>query len=362
MIVNKPDNTNNINDLDLHTMLDTILDEDKITKTTELTIPITTSLLGPEDVNAKNKFFEYLGIPPDDYSDLYFTKEEIVILRRRLQFLSTGSAAALPLICAGVKCIFASRCPFIKIDEERKKLDANAKRCTPLSRSCLVELQLLNEWTRLYMEEYQVGEDSFTELVMVRELAEIEVMLWRLNNSLAKPEHASLLQTDIVAIDKHGNALTKTSISSIFEAKERLQNRKSRLIKLMVGDRQEKYRKEAALKLKDGGDPSSMAAKLRKELKQQLDQIQSNALSSGNGKEETAYSNSITADDIIAAEIEKTALSNITTSIGPNKQPEQPETKTKYENTEGMKSYNYNSPPDIIDLDNLIDNPFNKEE
>lgn len=50
------------------------------------------------------------------------------------------------------------------------------------------------------------------------------------------------------------------------DQKERLQSRKSKIIKLMVGDRQEKYKKEAALKMKLDQDPSSKQAALRAKL------------------------------------------------------------------------------------------------
>jgi len=266
---------------------------------------ITSTLLGPEVDPAtqkyKNKFFEYLGIPPDDYSDLYFTREEMVAIKRKLQNLSTGSSAAIPLICGAKQCPFYNRCPIARVDEERKLLDPHAKSALGVGKACLVELNLLNEWTRLYLEEYQVGEDSFTELQMVRELAEIEVMLWRLNNNLALPENAALVQEEVVGIDKHGNKLTRTAISSTFEAKERLQIRKSRLIKNMVGDRQEKYKEKAALKTRDSGDPSIIAAQLRREMLKQMDAIKQSALAAP-----APVSHQLSSpDDIIAAEIEK---------------------------------------------------------
>ena len=53
-------------------------------------------------------------------------------------------------------------------------------------------------------------------------------------------------------------------------------NRRSKIIKLMVGDRQEKYKKEAALKVKLDSDPSSMQANMRatlEGLKRELDNL-----------------------------------------------------------------------------------------
>ena len=60
---------------------------------------------------------------------------------------------------------------------------------------------MLNEYTRLYLYEYDIDENSFTDIQMVRELAEIELMLWRLNNNLAKPENAELVQLVVVGVD-----------------------------------------------------------------------------------------------------------------------------------------------------------------
>lgn len=138
--------------------------------------------------------------------------------------------------------------------------------------NCLIEVNLLNQWTRLYIKEYEIDEYNFTDFQMVRELAEIELMLWRLNNNLAKPENAELIQESIVGIDREGNALTRKEINSYIEAKERLQNRKSKIIKLMVGDRQEKYKREAALRIKGNEDPSTNAAQLRGKIDRLLKQ------------------------------------------------------------------------------------------
>lgn len=163
-------------------------------------------------------------------------------------------------------------CPFVRIDKERRAVDPKAKLVTPVGRACLVETQLLNEWTRLYIKEYEIDEQNFTEFMLVRELSEIELMLWRLNNNISKPENAELVQEVVVGVDKQGNPLTRQEVNAFIEAKERLQNRKSRLVKLMVGDRQEKYKREAALKMKSDDDPSTNAAKLRGQIDRLLTQ------------------------------------------------------------------------------------------
>lgn len=221
----------------------------------------------PKSDEATTGLFHFLKLKRDDYSHMSFTAEEAKKIRSHLSGLVTGATAAIPLVCGGeARCPFKESCPFIRADRARLKLDKSATRLTPVGQQCLVEIELLEKWTFFYIEEYEIDETSFTDVQMIRELAEIELMLWRLNNNLAKPENAELVQEVNVGIDKEGNALTRQEMNAFISTKETLQNRKSKLVKLMVGDRQEKYKREAALKQKSAGDPSSTAATLRQQM------------------------------------------------------------------------------------------------
>ncbi len=235
-----------------------------MTKT--IAVKLDGTLIKSDGTTKKSDLFKFLDLHPDDYSHITYTPEEAARVRAHMMHLSTGATAAIPLICAGSKCPFAQKCPFMKIDRERRKVDPAAPLVTPVGLACLVEVQLLSQWTKLYIDEYDIDPNSFTEISLIRELAEIELMLWRLNNNLAKPEHAEMVVQQDVGIDKQGNKLTRMEISSLFEAKERLNTRKARVIKLMVGDRQEKYKREAALKIRSDEDSSSSYASLRKRL------------------------------------------------------------------------------------------------
>jgi len=247
--------------------------------TTDKLMKLNGSIIKSDGSHVKSDFFKFLEINLDDYSDIEYTPEEAQKIRSHMSHLSTGATAVLPLKCAGpVRCPFAARCPFVKIDKERKKKDPNAKQMTPVTKDCLVEINLLNEWTRLYVMEFDVPEKSFLELMMCRELAEIEVMLWRLNNNLSKEGNANLVDNVVMGVDKEGNPLMRLEKSAFLAAKEQLTNRKSKIIKAMVGDRQEKYKKEAALKIREEKDPSVSSAKLRGEINRLLKQAESKVL------------------------------------------------------------------------------------
>lgn len=201
----------------------------------------------------QHKYFDFLGTDLDDYSDISFTPEEAKKIKGHLSKMSTGSTAMVPMICAPT-CPFRDNCMFYKMEK------------APFGRRCLWEVNLMREWTTNYFNDYKVDPNNFTEITMINELAEIEIYQWRLNQSLARPENAELVNDSFVNMTSQGIPIYDKKISPYITAKETLLARKARLIKLMVGDRQEKYKKEAALKQKDDGDPSSSMADMRTKL------------------------------------------------------------------------------------------------
>lgn len=183
-----------------------------------------------------------------------YTPEEKLKIDKHLRGLSTGSSAMVPLHCAGPACPFALRCPYQQINK------------APIGKPCIIEVQLIQYWVVKYMEEYEVDPASFTEVGYCNELAEIEVMLSRINQQLGKPENADGTVDQMVGVAHDGTPITQKQISPYMDMRDKLQNRRSKIIKLMVGDRQEKYKKEAALKVRESKDPSSRQAETRRKL------------------------------------------------------------------------------------------------
>jgi hypothetical protein len=201
---------------------------------------------------------------PDDYPQV-FSGEEAQKIRKKLSSLATGSLAALPLLCAGPTCPFALKCPFQEVGK------------APLNLPCLVEASLLREWVVGYLVEYEVTMDSLTDRYLIQELVELELLNFRINSILSLPEHAHLSVEENIAYDRQGNVLTRTVVNGLLELKLKLGARKDKIIKSLVGDRQEKYRKQAALKTRSEGDSSSKMSEMRKsleKLQRELKQLQ----------------------------------------------------------------------------------------
>jgi hypothetical protein len=222
----------------------------------------------------KSDFFNFIRQDLDDYSDIEFTPEEARRISNHLRKLSTGSTAMVPMYCAGQDCPFADRCPLVEMNK------------APVSRQCPIEIELLKDWIIKYFEEYDVDPNNFTEVGYINELAEIEIYLLRLNMNIARAANAELVIDQEVGTDVHGKPLIQKQISPFMEMKDKLLSRRSRIIKLMVGDRQEKYKKEAALKIKLESDSSSQQAQIRAK----LDAINRRLLSTSIEEEHTTIS------------------------------------------------------------------------
>lgn len=209
------------------------------------------------DLETKNKktLKDILEAGAEDYSDIELSETEEKDLVKTLKKMATGAAAFAPMRCAGSACPFASECPLQRAGK------------APIDKPCLLEETMLKESILSYVADYDIDPNNFTELGICTELAEIEVLQWRLNMALRRPENAGLVMDQSVGVDRDGQEITQLQVSPIFEQKQKLANRKSKLIKLMVGDRQEKYKMEAALKQKVDDDASSSMASVKQQLK-----------------------------------------------------------------------------------------------
>lgn len=201
----------------------------------------------------------------EDYSAVQLNREEAGQLTRQLKRMATGSAQFSPMECAGAECPFHRRCPLVQMKDSEDSHPRHGK--APVGKQCLLEVTMLRDGTLNLVREYEVDPNNFTEFNLVTEIAEIEILQWRLNMMLSRPENASLVIDQVVGTDQDGNPLVQQQVSPIFEQKQKLANRKTKLVKLMVGDRQEKYKKEAALKQKTEADASSTMAEVKKNLR-----------------------------------------------------------------------------------------------
>ena len=236
----------------------------------------------------KSNYFRFLQHNLDDYGNVQLSPQEAERVHRHLQKLSTGSTAMVPMWCKGPACPVAERCPLQQMNK------------APIGKQCIIEVSLMKEWIIRYFEEFDVDPDNFTEVGYVNELADLMIQEMRLNMLLAKPANQEMLIDQVMGVDRDGDPIIQKQVSPYIEMKEKISNRRSKIIKLMVGDRQEKYKKEAALKVRLDDDPSSQMALMRSRLENLQREL--NTASIPKQLEETSKKVIMTPEDLIASE------------------------------------------------------------
>lgn len=267
---------------------DSLRIEDEVKPRKSLAI-VTTETWGALEKKDKKSLKQILEAGAEDYSDISLDEQEEEQLVKVLKKMATGAAVFAPMNCAGSNCPFATQCPLARMGK------------APINKPCLLEENMFKESTIAYVSEYEVDPNNFTELGICTELAEIEILQWRLNMTLRTPEHATLVIEQAIGQDPHGEAITQLQVSPVFEQKQKLANRKSKLIKLMVGDRQEKYKKEAALKQKSEEDASSQMSAVRAQLAEMEQQMRLKKKEA----DEVIDVQFVSAEDLIAQSLEE---------------------------------------------------------
>ena len=231
----------------------------------------------------KSGFFRALGHNLDDYDHITFTPEEARRVSQHMMKMSTGISSMTPMFCAGPLCPIADKCPLQQIGK------------APLTKQCVIEVELIRDSITRLFEEFDIDPNNYTEVMYINELADLQIREMRINMFLSRPENATMLMDQVVGVDSEGDPIVQKQISPYIEMKEQISNRRSKIIKLMVGDRQEKYKMEAALKVRLDSDPSSQMAAMRSKLenlKRELDVVSAQS-------EQTEKTNILSPEDLI---------------------------------------------------------------
>jgi hypothetical protein len=227
----------------------------------------------------RTRYFEFLEVPLDDYSDLEFTPQEIARIRSHIMNMRTGLQAMAPMFCGGPKkCPVIFRCPFRQQTElDREKMDPKK---FPIGRQCVVEREFLIHKRREYFDEYDVDANSPTEVGLVNKLAELDMYEYRATLMLAHGDEGlggqgqDLLKEQTTAVTPQGRELKRVELHPAWELKEKIQKQRMEILSALVGTRKEKYKKQAATKTLDVKDPSTKQSQLKSKLTKMIEASQ----------------------------------------------------------------------------------------
>jgi len=167
------------------------------------------------------------------------------------QSMRTGLHTVAPLTCCGpARCKYIAHCPLAGRDEHGNIVAGDAEDY-PVGRPCVMEALYMRAKIEEYYAHLQVDVHNPVEVALVNELALIDLYKNRALMVLSAGDSAGqgqdLMRTDVIGITEQGHELQTTQTHPAFEALERLENRRGRLLDKLVETRQAKVNAQAKL-------------------------------------------------------------------------------------------------------------------
>ena len=167
--------------------------------------------------------------------------------------VGTGLRSSIPITCYGEKCPFRTECPFAKIDK------------MPVGKSCPIEGMLMDQYTKRYIDEFEVSPEAMSEVTTMTMLAATHIMEMRAFTILGRDdeENPDGFVKNVVGFNNDDEPIQSIQEHPAYNQIERAWRWRRNLLESLVGTRKEKYKQQAALKERTAASPSTAAADLK---------------------------------------------------------------------------------------------------
>lgn len=213
----------------------------------------------PENI-AKSRWLQHVVANILDINVGEIPQDKAIALQKRMTRIANGLSSSVPLTCYGQDCPYFQQCDIRQVGLEDK---------LQVGSGCPLEEYLLSQHIIAYSIDYGIDDNSpFTERILVAELAQLDVLERRTTLLLSRADRATLEEYNVVGMTEEGEPVERKEIALAWQIKERIANRRSRIISDLVGTPKEKYRKDAAMGKKTEDDPAQKSARSRREFEE----------------------------------------------------------------------------------------------
>jgi len=160
-----------------------------------------------------------------------------------------GMYASIPMLCKGEECQYAAVCPILD------------QGYNPTGERCPLEISLIMTRYEDYKEEFNASDDDFVDMSLIKDLIDYDVQLMRAENKMAID--GDFVEDVVVTVTDNGDEITNKQLSKATEYKEKITNKRHKVLELMNSTRKDKVGAKVQVTM----DPSSYASELLKEVK-----------------------------------------------------------------------------------------------
>jgi len=195
----------------------------------------------------------------NQYADIEFTEDEVAKLAEQFQYIELGSSTGLIMICKKVKCLYKNRCALYM-----------SNHC-PEGKECILENVILKEALVNYIDSFEIEINNYAEMVMVNQLAEYELLEHRCN-AILSTDHTDMKMESVIGVDDEGQIITKEEVSHALAIKDSVFKKKMVILQEFTATRNQKWKKQAALKQAQDG-PAKILSSMKKKILAAKEQI-----------------------------------------------------------------------------------------
>ncbi|AOQ24684.1 hypothetical protein MTAT_20290 [Moorella thermoacetica] len=152
--------------------------------------------------------------------------------------------ASIPIICKAEECPYASTCQLLPAG------------LAPANERCPLEIAAVEQLFNAYVQELDVKPDNVVDLSLIKELVDLDIAILRCDNKLAID--ADFVQEVAIAVTPKGHVVTKPELHQAAEYKDKLLNRRHRILQLLHSTRHDKIGSKLVVEY----DPSTRAVEL----------------------------------------------------------------------------------------------------
>lgn len=176
-------------------------------------------------------------------------QEEIRVAAMRMSSILWGNVVALPQVCPNLqKCVHKHICPF----------ESNP----PEGKACPMEQAYIMDKMSKLKKQFDIDGLAETDFLLLNKLVELDLYDLRINSMMAHGETQRPLYPRVALVSQDGVPIYQDEVNPLFEIKEKIGREKMKLMGILVGTPQERYKKQAALKEASSDRLSALSERL----------------------------------------------------------------------------------------------------